>query len=515
MLPIILLTVYEYFDCAGALRSEIYCAILFILYKKVLRTVLVGKRKQMAAEGKSKFTLMTTEPVERLVFKMAVPTIISMLVTALYNIVDTFFVGRIGNEATAGVGLVLPMMAVMHAFGFFFGMGSGNYISRSLGAQETDKAETMAATGCFSALLFGVLILALGLTFKGALLYVLGARETLLDALTVRCAGEYLTIILCGAPFLCVSCVMNNQLRFQGNAFFSMIGLVSGAVLNCVLDPIFIFTLGLGVRGAAYATVLGQIASCALLYTGTLRSDSLKLHIKNFRPNAYYLKNICLGGVPSLFRQGLSSVTAMVLNAAAASAVTAELATPTVAAFTVVNKISMLAFSAVIGFGQGFQPICGFNYGAKRYDRVCAAFRFCVKLATVFLIVMGVLCWIFAGDLVGIFRDDPDVIAIGTVIMRCQGATFWLVGLIVMTNMLYQNIGRMVSASVLASARNGLFLIPAVLILPRVITPAVWGVYLAQPVSDVLAFAIALPLAIKMYRELTSRQSELDKEETK
>lgn len=469
----------------------------------------------MGAQEKTKFQRMTTEPVERLVCKMAIPTIISMLVTALYNIVDTFFVGRIGNEATAGVGLVLPMMAVMQAFGFFFGMGSGNYISRSLGAQETDKAEIMAATGCISAMLFGAVILALGLTFKGALLYILGARETLLDALTVRYAGDYLAIILCGAPFLCVSCVMNNQLRFQGNAFFSMIGLVSGAVLNCVLDPIFIFALGWGVRGAAAATVVGQIASCALLYMGTLRSDSLKLHIKNFRPNAYYLKNICVGGMPSLFRQGLNSVTAMVLNAAAAGAVTAELATPTVAAFTVVNKITMLAFSAVIGFGQGFQPICGFNYGAKRYDRVCAAFRFCIKISTAFLIVMGALCAVFSGRLVGIFRDDPAVIAIGTVIMRCQCATFWLVGVVVMTNMLYQNIGRMVSASLLASSRSGLFLIPAVLILPRVITPAVWGVYLAQPTSDVLAFALALPLAIKMYRELTSRQNELYREETK
>ena len=241
----------------------------------------------MSAAKEDKYRLMTTCPVERLVCRMAVPTVISMLVTGLYNIVDTFFVGRIGNEATAGVGLILPIMAIIQAFGFFFGQGSGNYISRSLGAKHIEKAEAMAATGSISALIFGVGLMAVGFVFKKGVLFILGAREGLLDPLTIRYAEEYMCIILCGAPFMCVSCVLNNQLRFQGNAFFSMVGLVSGAVLNCVLDPIFIFTLGMDVKGAALATVVGQTVSCLMLYAGTLRSDSLKIHIKNFSPTAF------------------------------------------------------------------------------------------------------------------------------------------------------------------------------------------------------------------------------------
>ena len=462
----------------------------------------------MSAAKEDKYTLMTTCPVERLVCRMAVPTIISMLVTGLYNIVDTFFVGRIGNEATAGVGLILPIMAIIQAFGFFFGQGSGNYISRSLGAKHIEKAEAMAATGSISALIFGVVLMAVGFVFKKGVLFILGAREGLLDPLTIRYAEEYMCIILCGAPFMCVSCVLNNQLRFQGNAVFSMVGLVSGAVLNCVLDPIFIFTLGMDVKGAALATVVGQTVSCLMLYVGTLRSDSLKIHIKNFSPTAFYYKNIFVGGLPSLIRQSLSSVSVMCLNSAAAAAATAALAAQTVAAFTVVNKITMLAFSALLGFGQGFQPICGFNYGAKRFDRVRGGYLFCLKVSFVFLIIMSALGYALAPGAVALFRDDADVIRIGTTVMRCQCATFWLIGLVVMTNMVYQNLGRVIGGAVLAMARNGLYFIPAVLILPQVMSVPIWGVYIAQPVADVCAFLTALPLAVHVCRDLKQKQAE-------
>ena len=462
----------------------------------------------MSAAKEDKYTLMTTCPVERLVCRMAVPTMISMLVTGLYNIVDTFFVGRIGNEATAGVGLILPIMAIIQAFGFFFGQGSGNYISRSLGAKHIEKAEAMAATGSISALIFGVVLMAVGFVFKKGVLFILGAREGLLDPLTIRYAEEYMCIILCGAPFMCVSCVLNNQLRFQGNAVFSMVGLVSGAVLNCVLDPIFIFTLGMDVKGAALATVVGQTVSCLMLYSGTLRSDSLKIHIKNFSPTAFYYKNIFVGGLPSLIRQSLSSVSVMCLNSAAAAAATAALAAQTVAAFTVVNKITMLAFSALLGFGQGFQPICGFNYGAKRFDRVRGGYLFCLKVSFVFLIIMSALGYALAPGAVTLFRDDADVIRIGTTVMRCQCATFWLVGLVVTTNMVYQNLGRVIGGAVLAMARNGLYFIPAVLILPQVMSVPIWGVYIAQPVADVCAFLTALPLAVHVCRDLKQKQAE-------
>ena len=461
----------------------------------------------------SKFNRMTTRPIPGLICTLAVPTIISMLVTALYNIADTFFVGQVGTEATAGVGLVFPVMAIIQAFGFFFGQGSGNYISRSLGAKSYDKAETMASTGAICALLFGTVILLFGQIFRVPLLSLLGARTDLVTAKTVGYASDYLVLILCGAPFMCMSCVLNNQLRFQGNAFFSMIGLVSGAVLNVVLDPLFIFSLRMEVSGAALATSLSQAVSCGLLYIGTLRSDSLKIHLRNFKPNLYYLKHIAIGGTPSLCRQGLASIATLCLNAAAGAAVGPALSDAAIAAFSVVSKIMMLFFSALLGFGQAFQPVCGFNYGAGKYGRVREAYRFCLKVALGFLVVVSCFGFAFAPRLVALFRDDPNVIAIGSVAMRCQCCSFTLMGVVVTTNMLYQNIGRVVGATLLAVARQGLMFIPVVLILPHIFTPPIWGVYLAQPTADLFAFCLALPLAVRLYRELKNRELKKQTEE--
>lgn len=449
-----------------------------------------------------KYIRMTTEPVQRLICTLAVPTIVSMLVTALYNIADTFFVGRIGTEATAGVGLVFPIMTIIQAFGFFFGQGSGNYISRSLGARDYTKAGIMAATGSFCALFFGCLLLLLGQLFQRQVLSVIGARPGLVSERTIRYAGDYLRLILCGAPFMCMSCVLNNQLRFQGNAFFSMIGLVSGAVLNVILDPVFIFLAHMEVSGAALATMISQTFSCGLLYLGTLRSDSLKIHLHNFRPTPFYLRNIAVGGTPSLFRQGLASVSILCLNSAAAAAVSPELSDASIAAFSVVSKIMAFAFSALIGFGQAFQPVCGFNYGAGKYSRVREAYLFCLRVGLVFLFCASCLGFVFAGKLVALFRDDPNVVAMGRIAMRCQCCTFTLMALVTVTNMLYQNIGRVVGATLLAVARQGLMFIPVVLTLPHLLHPPIWGVYLAQPTADLFAFSLALPMALRMYREL-------------
>ena len=462
-----------------------------------------------------KVRIMTTEPVKKLVCRLAIPTIISMLVTSLYNIADTFFVGRIGTEAaaTAGVGLVFPIMTILQAFGFFFGQGSGNFISRMLGARKDGEAETMAATGNICALLFGMLVMAVGILFKRPILNMLGATEGRVSADTVRYASDYLTIILIGAPFLCMSCVLNNQLRFQGNAFFSMIGLVSGAIINIGLDPLMIFVFGMEVKGAAYATIISQMFSCILLYLGTLRSDSLKIRLNRFKPNLYYLKNICIGGAPSLFRQGLASIATLCLNTAAGNAAAASSAgiyTPdaAIAAFSVVGKIMMFGFSALIGFGQGFQPICGFNYGAGKYGRVCEAYVFCLKVGLCFLLVVSSAGFCFAEQIVRTFKDEESVVAIGQVAMRYQCVTFTLMGLVVMTNMLYQNIGRVVGATLLAVARQGLMFIPVVLILPGLFSDPMQGVYLAQPLADLFAFILAIILAVRMMKELNRDEKE-------
>ena len=447
-----------------------------------------------------KLIRMTTQPVKKLILRLAGPTIASMLISSLYNMADTFFVGRIGTFATAGVGLIFPLMTVMQAFGFFFGQGSGNYVSRALGANRIEDAERMAATGFFCALGMGALIFGLGQVFSTPVLRVLGADPGRVAQETVDHARAYYTTLLFGAPFVLSSCVLNNQMRFQGNAFFSMIGLVSGAVLNIGLDPLFIFVFNMGVMGAAAATVVSQAFSFCVLYLGTLRSDTLKIKVKNLTPNGHYLKNILAGGLPSLLRQGFGSVATLCLNAAAAAAVPLSQADAAIAAFSVVSRVMFFVFSALLGFGQGFQPVCGYNWGARKFDRVREAYLFCIKIGVTFLLLISTCTFLFAGPIVSLFRDDAEVIRMGTVAMRCQSCSLPLMAVVAMSNMLFQTTGKAVRATILAIARQGMVFIPCVLLLPRVINPAIWGVYLAQPIADGITFLTAVPMAVHILK---------------
>ena len=447
-----------------------------------------------------KFTRMTTQPVKKLILRLAGPTIASMLISSLYNMADTVFVGRIGTFATAGVGLIFPLMTIMQAFGFFFGQGSGNYVSRSLGANKIEDAEKMAATGFFCALMMGALILGLGQLFATPVLRVLGADTSKVAAETVGHARAYYTTLLFGAPFVLASCVLNNQMRFQGNAFFSMIGLVSGAILNIGLDPLFIFVFRMGVMGAAAATVVSQAFSFCVLYMGTLRSDSLKIHLKNLTPNGHYLSNIVAGGLPSLLRQGFGSVATLCLNAAAAAAVPLAQADAAIAAFSVVGRVMFFMFSALLGFGQGFQPVCGYNWGARKFDRVREGYLFCMKVGVTALLLISTCTFIFAEPIVSLFRDDPDVIRMGAIAMRCQSCSLPLMAVVASSNMLFQTTGKAVRATILAIARQGVTFVPCVLILPRLIEPAIWGVYLAQPIADVITCLTAVPMVIHILK---------------
>ena len=445
-----------------------------------------------------KYVQMTTAPIPGLVTRLAVPTIISMLVTAFYNMADTFFVGRIGTSASAAVGVVFSLMAIIQACGFFFGHGSGNYISRALGANDGEDAERMAATGFFSALLTGALLAAVGILLIRPLARMLGSTETILPY-----AVDYMRVILIGAPWMMSSLVLNNQLRFQGSAFYSMIGIASGAVINIALDPLLIFTFDMGIAGAALATIISQFVSFCLLLAGTLRGGNLRIRIKNFTPNGHYLKSIVNGGMPSLCRQGLNSVGTICLNLGAGIYGDAA-----IAAMSIVSRIVMFANSCVIGFGQGFQPVCGFCYGAKKYERVKQAFWFCVKSATIFLCCAAVLAFAFAPQLVAVFRKgDADVAAIGTVALRAQCLTFPLSAWIVLCNMMMQTIGKSVRASFLAMARQGLFFVPAVLILPRVL--GLFGLQISQAVADVITFCASIPLQLSVFREMDAEMRAL------
>lgn len=437
------------------------------------------------------YTFLTQAPVHRVIITMAIPTIISMLVTGLYNIADTFFVGKIDTQATAAVGIVFSLMFFVQAMGFFFGHGSGNYISRELGARRHENAVKMASTGFFSSFFFGLVILVLGEIFLTPLSLMLGSTATILPY-----TEDYMQVILLGAPFLTSSLTLNNQMRLQGNANFAMYGIVTGAILNVLLDPFFIFTCGLGVSGAAWATVVGQLVSFVILFFMARRGENIAIRFRNFSPSIQRYKEIFYGGSPSMMRQGLACVATMSLNFAAGA-----YGDSAIAAMSIVSRIAMLSFAVVIGLGQGFQPVCGFCYGAGLYGRLKEAYKFTVTIGTFFLIVLAIIGWVISGTLIGVFRDDPEVIAIGIVALRWQLCVFPVNALILASNMLAQTCRKPWRANILAAARQGLFFIPLIFILPSYF--GLLGVEMCQAVSDVLSFMLTVPIVIYTFREFT------------
>ena len=450
----------------------------------------------MGASGtrgkEDRFTYLTETPVKQLILKLAGPTILSMLVTSIYNSVDTYFVGRISTQATAAVGLVFSVMAIIQAFGFFCGHGSGNYVSRMLGAGERQEAEEAAATGFALSLLLGILTMALGLLFLDPLCVFIGSTPT-----TMADTKAYLSIILVGSPIVMGQCVMNNQLRFQGSAVYAMAGMVSGAILNIFLDPLFIFVFDMGVAGAAAATVVGQCAGFLVLYLGTRMGENIRLRFRNVRFNGHYLLTIVNGGAPSLFRQGFNAVAAVLLNTAAGKCG----GDAAIAAMSVVSRVILLFVSAAIGFGQGYQPVCSFNYGAKKTDRVKEGFSFVIRAGVLFLSLCAVLCIVFAPSIMAFFRDDPEVIRIGTPALRLQALLLPLGGGGVMpATMMLQAIGKGVKASVCTSARNAIFFIPLVLTLPRFF--GIPGLQATQPAADLLSAFLTIPLTIRELRKM-------------
>ena len=438
---------------------------------------------------------MTEEPVKKLVCTLAVPTILSMMITSFYNMADTFFVGKINTQSTAAVGVVFSLMAIIQAIGFLFGHGSGNYISRQLGAKNMDEAEKMSSVGFFTSFFAGVVILVVCMCFIEPLSYALGSTPTV-QPYTVA----YMRIILLGAPAMTASLVLNNQMRFQGSAFYAMIGIVSGAVVNIALDPFFIFVCGMGVAGAALATTVSQYLSFILLVIMIKKGGDIQIRFSNFKPSVHFYKEIIRGGIPALFRQGLASVATICLNHAAG--VYGDAA---IAGMSIVSRIMMFANSALVGFGQGFQPVCGFNYGAGKNKRVLDAYWFCVKFAFIVLAVMAVIVFIFAPQFVAVFqKEDADVIEIGTAALRYSVAAFPLSAWIVMCNMMLQSIGKGLKASIVASARQGIFFLPLIAVLPRVM--GLTGVEACQAVSDVFALTISVPIGISVIREMKATE---------
>ncbi len=451
-----------------------------------------------ALTPEAKLQRMLETPIPRLVLSLSAPTIASMLISSLYNMADTYFVGLTGNpSATAAVGVCLPLMAVLQAVGFMFGHGSGNYISRALGAKDMENARRMSATGFIWALVCGAAITVLGLLLLDPLVFALGSTPTIAPY-----ARDYAFYILLGSPWLVASLVLNNQIRFQGNAVFSMVGVTAGAVLNIGLDPLFIFTFGMGVGGAALATIISQFVSFVLLWLGTLRGGNIRIRLRHFTATMAMFREIIRGGIPSLLRQGLASLATVALSFAAGA-----FGDTAIAAMSIVGRVIFFAVSAVIGFGQGFQPICGFNYGAKRYDRVRAAFWFSVKLSFGVLLFASLVGMVFAPQIVDLFlRGNAEVTRIGALSLRLQCILLPFASFQILSNMMLQTMGLAREASLVAASRQGLFFVPAVLLLPLVM--GLLGVQLSQTVSDICSMAVTVPMTLKVLADLKRKEAQ-------
>ena len=451
----------------------------------------------MSAEDRTaqQFRKMTETPIPKLILSLAAPTILSMLITSIYNLADTFFVGQISTSASGAVGVVSSLMAIIQALGFMLGHGAGSIISRSLGSQNTKAATRFASTSFFTALTFGLILAAVGLTTLPHFMMLLGSTETILPH-----ACAYARPILIAAPLMMSSLVMNNILRYEGKASFAMIGLVTGGVLNMVLDPVFIFGFGLGTAGAGIATALSQSISFCILLSMFLRGKT----VSQFRLSAVTRSpaefgTILMTGLPSFGRQGLNSIGGMLLNIAARSYGDAA-----VAGMSIVSRIFTFIISVAIGTGQGFQPVAGFNYGARKYRRVEKACVFTMCASFCFLSVIVAACWFNAEALIKLFRDDPEVTAIALPAFRYQCFACFLQPVIVAGNMLFQSIGKSGRATFLACCRQGVFFIPLVLTLPRMF--GLLGIEICQPIADVLTFVVTVPFLFPFLHQLVKME---------
>ena len=437
------------------------------------------------------FRRMTETPIPQLILSLAAPTILSMLITSIYNLADTFFVGQISTSASGAVGVVSSLMAIIQALGFMLGHGAGTIISRSLGSRDTTAATRFASTSFFTALVFGVVLAVAGLGTLPHFMMLLGSTETILPH-----ACAYARPILIAAPLMISSRVMNNILRYEGKASFAMIGLVTGGVLNIALDPLFMFVFGLGTAGAGIATALSQSISFCILLSMFLRGKTVsQFHLSAVTREARDFGRILLGGAPSFGRQGLNSIGGMLLNLAARSYGDAA-----VAGMSIVSRIFMFIISVAIGVGQGLQPVASFNYGARKCRRVRQAAIFTIEAAFCMLVVLVGLCWVNGDALIRLFRDDPAVTAVALPAFHYQCLAMLLQPIIVVANMTFQSVGASGRATFLACCRQGVFFIPLILILPR--THGLFGVEICQPIADVLTFLVSLPFLLAFLQQL-------------
>lgn len=475
-----------------------------MMEENITQEKITEEERAVVERERKQYVKMTQTSMPRLIISLGIPTTLSMMVTSLYNLADTAFVSMIGNDQiTAAVSNLLALMSIIQAIGFTFGMGSGSIVSRLLGKRDRAGADRVASSAFFAALVSGLLITALGFIFLTPFLQLIGSRQEQV----LFYSKQYARYILISAPFMCMSFVLNNVLRAEGKAVLSMIGLIIGAVVNVILDPILIFAAGWGVAGAAIATCISQITSFLILFFMFLSGKTIvRLKISSISRKFAVYGDVLGTGFPSFCRQILASLCTVFLNNAA-NLYGGEAAQ---AAFGVVQKVFMLAFSLSLGIGQGYQPVVGYNYSAKRFDRVRSAYLFTLGFSTSIMVAFASVCAIFAPQVMQMFSLSPEATEIGTLTLRLQCICMPLLPLNFMASVTYQVVGSKAIAAVLSVSRQGLFYIPAVLILPNVLQ--LFGVQCCQAVSDLFAFFFAIPFTFLFFKQIKDQDKLLKAE---
>lgn len=444
------------------------------------------------SKQEERYKRITEAKIYPLLWRMALPSMIGMIVSSVYSMTDTFFIGRLDRtELTASIGVVFSFISIIQAIGFWFGYGSGNYISRQLGKKNEKEAEVMASTGLVLSVVVGVIILLGGLIFLEPLALLLGGGIS--DGL-MEATVSYLRITLISVPFMIAANVLYNELRLQGSARDGMVGLMVGMLLNMILDPILILVFDMGVAGAALASLIGQVCGFFLLWYFTGRNDNVSINIRNSKFDFCHLKEILAGGAPNFCRQGISSISTVLVNQAAGA-----FGESAIAGVTVAFRILAMGYALVIGFGQGFQPICAINYGAGKYHRIKEAFRDAFVTATAFLIIAAIIIVFKADSLLSLFSSEDAVREIGASILKAQCSVLPFMGYYILIGMLLQNIGRFGAATLVTIAENGTFLIPAVLILPLLF--GFDGLIWCKPVASVCASLFSLVVGTRAWRK--------------
>lgn len=439
----------------------------------------------------SNYEKMTKWPISKLVITLGIPTTISMLVTNVYNMADTYFVSELGNSASGAVGVVFGLMAIIQAFGFMFGHGAGSIIARKLGMRDDKSAGIFASISITACLVTGLAISIFGLIFLESLMKLLGSTDTILPY-----AKGYAKYILLAAPVTMASFALNNILRYEGKAFFAMIGLTIGGVLNMALDPVLIFGLDMGIDGAGISTAFSQLVSFSILLSMFLRGKTQsKLSLSFVKEKSNGIFSIMATGFPSLARQGLNSISTMLLNNLAGMYGDAA-----VASMSIVNRIVFFIFAVGLGIGQGFQPVASFNYGAKLYSRVKKSFIFTFLTGEIILGIFALAGIMLSDNIVGFFRNDADVIRIGTTSLKFQLLALYFQPLTICANMLFQSIGENKKATFLSMLRSGILFIPTILILTNFF--GIFGIQVSQALADVMAFFVTLPMVVIFLKKL-------------